>query len=572
MEFTHYIKTPKVDGAILETSHTTLHGIVCLTGHHLILYSDKENQSESIILKNVDSVEKRITTEQNSIIIRCKDFKIYTLIVPNQEDAINISNSIETLSTLTNISLHYPYFRAKSSLEEQENIVYSVKKELEELPKDNWRISEVNANFKVCNTYPPQLIVPSNITDQMILKSADFREGGRFPVLSYIHSNNTVLMRSSQPLTGSNGRRCKEDEKIINTVLKPGQRGYIVDARSTQTVQQSKSKGGGSESEYSYPQWKKIYQNIHRFTLQQESYVKFVEACVDPNITADKWMNRIETSGWFSHVTDVMNVACLISQCMDRDGFCILVHDSDGLDSTLQTTSLCRIILDPKSRTVRGFLGLVEKEWIHAGHPFRNRCFHSALSGTKPRLEGPSFTLFLDCVHQLICQYPLSFEFSSSLLVEICKHTYASEFGTFLCNNEMERQKCGSRSKTGCLWSHLCSDKVQVNYLNPFYQKRETPIWPSVAPQSITIWEDLFLPHADPNTIIRNEVVEKRDEIVSLKSDISRMNNEIDDLLRKIESSKNKAPDQDEDSTLSDRSDAVKLSEQPSENVPTSAE
>ena len=38
-------------------------------------------------------------------------------------------------------------------------------------------------------------------------------------------------MRSSQPLTGSNGRRCKEDEKIINTVLKPGQRGYIVDAR-----------------------------------------------------------------------------------------------------------------------------------------------------------------------------------------------------------------------------------------------------------------------------------------------------------------------------------------------------
>ena len=83
---------------------------------------------------------------------------------------------------------------------------------------------------------------------------------------------------------------------------------------------------------------------------------------------------------------------------------------------------------------------------------------------------------------------------------------------------------------------------------------------------------DLFLPHADPNTIIRNEVVEKRDEIVSLKSDISRMNNEIDDLLRKIESSKNKALDQDEFSNASEGSGVVELSKQLTETSPISAE
>jgi myotubularin-related protein 9 len=232
----------------------------------------------------VDFVEKRITPEKNVIILKCKDFVVYNLTLPTQEDATNISNSIETLSTLTNVTLHYPYFCAKSSLEEREHVMYSVEKELATLPKGYWRLSDVNANYKVCSTYPPQLIVPSNITDQMILRSSDFREGGRFPVVSYVHSNNTILLRSSQPLTGSNSRRCKEDEKIINTVLKPGQRGYIIDARSQQITQQAKSKGGGSESEYNYPQWKKIYQNIHRFHVQQESYVKFVESCIEQNI------------------------------------------------------------------------------------------------------------------------------------------------------------------------------------------------------------------------------------------------------------------------------------------------
>jgi len=45
-------------------------------------------------------------------------------------------------------------------------------------------------------------------------------------------------MRSSQPLSGPNSKRCKEDEKLINSVLGPGKRGYIIDTR-TQTVAQS---------------------------------------------------------------------------------------------------------------------------------------------------------------------------------------------------------------------------------------------------------------------------------------------------------------------------------------------
>ena len=72
-------------------------------------------------------------------------------------------------------------------------------------------------------------------------------------------------MRSSQPLTGTNGRRCKEDEKLINATLRPGKRGYIIDTRSLNVAQQARAKGGGFEQEAHYPQWRRIHKCIERW-------------------------------------------------------------------------------------------------------------------------------------------------------------------------------------------------------------------------------------------------------------------------------------------------------------------
>jgi len=73
------------------------------------------------------------------------------------------------------------------------------------------------------------------------------------------------MMRSSQPLTGTNGRRCKEDEKLINATLRPGKRGYIIDTRSLNVAQQARAKGGGFEQEAHYPQWRRIHKCIERW-------------------------------------------------------------------------------------------------------------------------------------------------------------------------------------------------------------------------------------------------------------------------------------------------------------------
>jgi hypothetical protein len=37
--------------------------------------------------------------------------------------------------------------------------------------KSVWRISNVNKEFKMCNSYPPELLVPANISDQVKLNN-----------------------------------------------------------------------------------------------------------------------------------------------------------------------------------------------------------------------------------------------------------------------------------------------------------------------------------------------------------------------------------------------------------------
>lgn len=165
----------------------------------------------------------------------------------------------------------------------------------------------MNKDFSVCPSYPPLVAVPKDIDDDTLRKVATFRHSGRFPVLSYYHKKNgmvstrnsslydsfccemlfedfsgvmtacavltltlksfQVMMRAGQPLPGTNGRRCKEDEKLINATLRPGKRGYIIDTRSINVAQQAKARGGGFESEANYPQWRRINKTIERWAI-----------------------------------------------------------------------------------------------------------------------------------------------------------------------------------------------------------------------------------------------------------------------------------------------------------------
>lgn len=101
---------------------------------------------------------------------------------------------------------------------------------------------------------------------------------------------------------------------------------------------------------------------------------------------------------------------------------------------------------------LQGFRVLVEREWLAFGHKFADRCGHSG--SDDPNERCPVFLQWLDCIHQLLFQFPCSFQFASTYLVKLAQHTYSNLFGTFLCNTKQERVE-NVYDKTFSVWRYL---------------------------------------------------------------------------------------------------------------------
>ncbi|TNN83128.1 Myotubularin-related protein 9 [Liparis tanakae] len=326
MEFSEHIKTANVEDVVLrQPLHPPSRGTLCITGHHL-LFSDREQGSGRqvllLLLRNVDAIEKRISGSSGTITIKCKDLRVLQLDIPGMEQSLNIARSIETLSCLDGVSEMYPFFYRPSGarLQDQWGLSspekhYSQMRELH----DRWRLSTVNRDYRVCPSYPPAVIVPKHAGDDVLEKAAKFRQGGRFPVLCYYHrKNGMVIMRSSQPLTGANGKRCMEDERLLRAVIDGSDRGFVIDTRSAQQALQARMAGGGFESKSCYSSWKRLHRQMERGKALQESLIKLVEACGDQSHNMDRWLSKLENSKWLSHVQTALSTAGLLAECVER--------------------------------------------------------------------------------------------------------------------------------------------------------------------------------------------------------------------------------------------------------------
>lgn len=539
MEFAEAIQKPRVNNVTLKRPRKRpLQGSLAVTSHHLIFSTDTNGRSPVdkpssigastsadgmdndeiwLMHKSVDLVVPELKQQSSGgfLTLKCKNFLIIALDFPSLDDCQAVARSVEILSNLPDLKLEYPFFfHPTFTILENGWTAFSTEQEFARLQihTDFWRVSAVNKDFRVCPSYPEEVIVPRCISDEVLVASAGFRDGGRFPVLSYYHTETrSALVRCSQPLVGGANKRCKEDEQLLNAMLGPSARGYIFDTRSMSVAQNAKTKGGGTEPEMHYSRYKRAHKPITRWQSTQPSLMKLVEACNDSNISPDKWISKLNSCGWLQGVSEALTCACVAAQCLDREGrkksdtpsstsddtieMSVIVHGSEGLDSTLQVTSLVQIILDPDCRTLRGFQSLVEREWVEAGHPFGTRCAHGAYA--KGRLTGPfeapTFLGFLDCLWQIYQQFPLSFEFTEDFLVLIFEQAYASEFGTFLGNCERDKLRSEVKQKTTSLWSNVNRAEVLNKYMNPFYEPNNCAIWPSVAPQSLMLWEKLYL-------------------------------------------------------------------------------
>ncbi|XP_050587322.1 myotubularin-related protein 9 isoform X2 [Bombus affinis] len=368
MELGDLILIPKLDNVALvnksDGNYKSIDGRLCISSHHL-LWSSRQGDGQELWLlyRNIDLIEKKLNTQSpgGTIILKCKDFHILQLDINSTDDLTNVALSIEMLTSQEQ-TLQYPFFNrpqvTNSTVKQIEDgwTAFAPVSEWSRLLTayaDEWRISYLNKDYKVCNSYPSAVIVPRHIEDKIIISSANFRDGGRFPVLCYRHEGGSILLRSSQPTCGTNGKRCKEDERLLNAVLGPGRRGYIIDTRSISQAQSSRAKGGGTEMDAAYPQWRKVHKAVPRPHDLADSFFKLIEACNDITCSTSQWISRLDNGGWLSAVQSALNAACVTAQCLHQEVAAVLVHgDSEAervrLRLSERTCSLWSYINQPE--------------------------------------------------------------------------------------------------------------------------------------------------------------------------------------------------------------------------------
>ncbi|CAI4231050.1 unnamed protein product [Auanema sp. JU1783] len=510
MELAEAIRIPRVNNVIMIKGPRKNHvGSLAILSHHLIFSQAARNAaSEDFMLLHrtvdritCDLVQRDQPARGGILTLKLKNFLIIAFEVPHWDQCQLAKQSIETLSNIYGCDHDYPfYYQSPFEILDDGWNAFDIEQEFNRIKLvsgDSFRISSVNLNYKVCRSYPEKVIVPKGIGDDYLRISATFRDGARFPILSYYHPRTkSCIFRSGQPLIGPTNRRCREDESILNSLVTLS-RGIIFDTRHKSVAIASKSKGGGFEAVMHYSQWRYVTCPCPKISDIKESLTKLVDVCNDSGMSVDKYLSRLNQSQWQHSVMDMINAAANVAQCIESDAtpaVPVLVHGGEGVDTTLATTSLAQLILDPDARTFRGFQSLIEREWIMAGHPFQLRNAHScyAQGAVTGRSESPVFLCFLNAVYELMHQYPSAFEFDEHLLIFLFEHSYASEFGTFLGCNENEKAQKKIKERTVSLWSYINNPEVCRTFMNIDYHPNKGVIWPSILPQCFKLWDRLF--------------------------------------------------------------------------------
>ncbi|KAH8336655.1 hypothetical protein KR074_004118 [Drosophila pseudoananassae] len=409
--------------------------------------------------------------------------------------------------------------------------------------KGSWRVSMANADFKLCPSYPPRLLVPFCITDEMLHNVANFRGSRRLPAVVWRHQKSgAILARCSQPEVGWLGWRNTKDEQLLKALtdacafdrgeharrstlahasaLQPtdarelnGQSSssgksspsiedssheeltldeirkiLIVDARSYTSAVTNRARGGGCECIEYYPCAEIEFMNLGNIHAIRKSFHAVRQLCAsspdDPN-----WFGQLEKTMWMQHLSGLLGAAMTVVHTIEKNGRPVLVHCSDGWDRTPQIVATAQLCLDPYYRTVEGFRVLVEREWLNFGHKFADR------SGNGPHSDEvnercPVFLQWLDLVHQIQRQYPCCFEFSGGYLIKMAQHSLSCLFGTFLCNSLKERLDNSIFDRTFSVWPFL----ADTMYRNPLYKhETEKVLWPAHSVRFLHFWSDLYL-------------------------------------------------------------------------------
>eukprot|EP00038_Savillea_parva_P000911 m.99883 g.99883 ORF g.99883 m.99883 type:complete len:823 (-) comp10322_c0_seq1:319-2787(-) len=505
MDTAQFIKSPKVEHVRLykginPKSRKSQAGTLLLTATHIIFYEAKTGLETMVLYMTISSVkkgsmEKRGGAEGVPIEVHCKDFQILTFLIPRSVDAIHVYESLMKFSLPVKTEELYAFQYLPDYFSEVDGWkFYNPEDEYARfgVPNDKWVLSSVNFNYEVCKTYTRWIYVPARVKPSVVAGSAKFRSKGRLPALSYLYKNGAAITRCAQPCSGINAKRNREDELLLAAIWEanPSDKPLmIVDTRPKINAVANKAKGKGFENMQGYPNGELVFHGIENIHAMRNSLKDLIKG-LRTSDTMHGHLADLESSGWLAHIRAVLATTLQIVKYV-LDGRSVVIHCSDGWDRTAQTCSLAGFMLEPYYRTIRGFIVLVEKEWLHFGHKMSDRNW--MLDG-KSKEVSPIFLQFLECTWQISQQYPRAFEFNELFLVTIHDCMVSSQFGTFLCNSEKERHDLKVSERTASVWSFLYSRRE--DFLNPLYDIGEPAhqayLFPELGLQHYKVWTTMY--------------------------------------------------------------------------------
>lgn len=256
-----------------------------------------------------------------------------------------------------------------------------------------------------------------------------------------------------------------------------------------------------------------------------------------------KFWSTLEQTNWYEFIHLILKFSYEIVVSLSKN-CSVLIHCSDGWDRSSQLLSTAQILIDPYFRTIKGLIVLIEKEWLSFGHQFALR---NGIYVKEPNEDqrSPIFLQWLDCVHQLLRQFPNAFEFNMELLLFLADHLNSNLYGTFMYNSEYERQEREAKTKTLSIWTDVL-ENVEA-FRNPFYEDGKVKVLhPNYAPYSLRFWEELFLKfnnYIDNQTLyidqVDNILVESREKFfehlqLNHVEEVEMYKGRIEDMNRKM--------------------------------------
>lgn len=329
-------------------------GMITMTTYRIIFIPSRKarqtmqlrtpNHWFQIPLACIDKLDKEkkgkdIRSNNLTIVLTCKDARVYRIammckpstVIPSPNDPLHHTEA--DIDKAINVMFAYAFPNQKhhlfafsyascaaknfQSVEPYDPFLEFARIGILDSVDTFWRVSLVNQDFRICDSYPELLIVPKVLTDDEVKVVANFRSGGRLPVLCWGDKlTGASIWRSSQPKVGVSGSNTL-DERYLDILAKsslyrtvplsyfdvstkaapdisfpafpqsqldrPVSVDYsnalmIIDCRPKANAMMNKAAGYGYETSSNYPNSRIDFYNIGNVHVMRDSYRALVSA------------------------------------------------------------------------------------------------------------------------------------------------------------------------------------------------------------------------------------------------------------------------------------------------------